>query len=70
MTSAGLLQDKGDYAAAEALYRETLELKRSLLGERHEDVARGMHNLASLLHRWGRYGRRRAALPEGLGPAP
>ena len=40
----------GKYDAAEANYRETLDTKRTQLGDRHTDVGVAMQNLAFLLH--------------------
>ena len=40
----------GKYDAAEANYRETLDTKRTQLGDRHTDVGLAMQNLAFLLH--------------------
>jgi tetratricopeptide (TPR) repeat protein len=46
---AGLLEEE-DLDAAESLYRESLALKRKLLGSEHEDIARGLSNLGHLRH--------------------
>ncbi len=40
---------EGDYAAAEPLLRETLAMRRRLLGDEHADVARSLYILGSLL---------------------
>jgi tetratricopeptide (TPR) repeat protein len=42
------LQDKGDLAGAETLYRQSIEMRRELLGENHPIVGRTLMNLASL----------------------
>jgi tetratricopeptide (TPR) repeat protein len=71
-----LLHTKGDYAAAEPLYREALAMRRKLLGDEHPDVARSLDNLATLLREKGDYAAaeplyrealeiRRAKLPVG-----
>ena len=46
---AGLLEEE-DLDAAESLYRESLALKRKLLGSGHEDIARGLSNLGGVRH--------------------
>ncbi len=38
----------GDYAAAEPLYRQALEIRRMALGEDHPDYAASLNNLAGL----------------------
>ena len=40
----------GDYAAAEASFRESLEVSRALYGERHPAIATSMNNIAFTLH--------------------
>ena len=45
---ASALQDKGDLARAEPLYRQALAMWRELLGDTHPEVANALHNLASL----------------------
>ena len=45
----GLLQDKGDLAAAEPLSREALEVRRETLGNRHPDTLISINNLGILL---------------------
>lgn len=42
---------RGDYAAAEALYRESLDMRSRLLGEAHPGVAVTTSNLAVVLYR-------------------
>jgi len=41
-------QQNGQYAAAEALFLESLAMKRVLLGEKHPEIAMGLNNLAYL----------------------
>jgi hypothetical protein len=36
----------GDYARAEPLFRQALEILRAALGEAHPDYARSLNNLA------------------------
>ena len=45
-----LLEDKGDLAAAEPLYREAMEGLRETLGIRHPGTLSSINNLAGLLH--------------------
>ena len=42
------VQDKGDLAGAETLYRQSLDMRRELLGPEHPKVGRTLLNLASL----------------------
>ena len=46
---ASLLQDKGDYAGAEPLYRRALEAGERTLGKEHPNTLTSVNNLASLL---------------------
>ena len=48
-TAATALRASGEYAAAEAVWREVLEATRDVLGPRHPDTLTNMHNLASTL---------------------
>ena len=52
---ASLLQTKGDYAAAEPMYRESLAIRRKVHGDEHPAVAKGLNNLAFLLKTEGDY---------------
>ncbi|MDX1523886.1 MAG: tetratricopeptide repeat protein, partial [Anaerolineae bacterium] len=45
----------GDYAQAEPLYRQALEIRRAVLGEQHLDFTETLHNLASLYDATGDY---------------
>ena len=49
----GLLQAKGDFAAAEPLLREALEGQRETLGNRHSDTLTSINNLGGLLQAKG-----------------
>ena len=52
---AVLYNDQGRYEKAEPLYLQALELRKSLLGDRHPDVASSLNSLASLYQSQGRY---------------
>lgn len=54
-TLAALQQAKGDDAAAEALHREALALRRKLLGAGHPTVAFSLNNVARLLKKRGHF---------------
>ena len=43
------LYDQGKYDEAEPLYKESLTIKKKVLGEEHPSVATGLNNLAELL---------------------
>ena len=43
------MQKKGDLAAAEPLYREALEARREILGNRHPSTLGSINNLGALL---------------------
>ncbi len=49
---ARLYQAMGDHAAAEPLYRQALEIRRTALGEDHPDYAAGLNNLAACTGPW------------------
>ncbi|HZF08014.1 MAG TPA: serine/threonine-protein kinase [Thermoanaerobaculia bacterium] len=57
---------RADYAAAESLYQETVDLRRRLLGLDHPELARGLLELAIVQHRRGRLAAARATLDELL----
>jgi tetratricopeptide (TPR) repeat protein len=46
---------RGKYAEAEAIYRQTLQLKETVLGKEHPDTLGSMNNLASSLYSQGKY---------------
>lgn len=48
------LQEKGDYAAAEELFRTCLAERQRVLGPEHIDTLAAMNNLANLLHDRGK----------------
>ena len=43
----------GDYAKAEPLYRQALEIRKRALGENHPDYATSLNNLAGLYQAMG-----------------
>lgn len=51
---AGLYDSQGRYQEAEPLFLQALELRRTLLGEEHPDVAQSLNNLAVLYYDQGR----------------
>ncbi len=56
-----------DLDSADSLFQRTLELRRQIHGDRHPEVALGLHNLASQIHfRRGEYGRAEEMLLEAL----
>ncbi|KAK9384161.1 hypothetical protein V1515DRAFT_589424, partial [Lipomyces mesembrius] len=52
---ASLFNRKGKYETAEPLCKETLRLRKKVLGEEHPDTLTSMHSLASLFHSQGKY---------------
>jgi hypothetical protein len=50
-----LYKSLGNYAAAEPLYRQALEVRRTALGEAHPDFAQSLNNLAELYRATGNY---------------
>jgi tetratricopeptide (TPR) repeat protein len=55
MNLASSLDQQGKYAEAEAMNRQTLQLKETVLGKDHPDTLMSMMNLASSLHQQGKY---------------
>jgi tetratricopeptide (TPR) repeat protein len=49
------LQARRQYAVAEPLYQQALEISRQVLGEQHPDFARSLNNLAGLYYSTGRF---------------
>jgi CHAT domain-containing protein/Tfp pilus assembly protein PilF len=45
----------GNYVAAEPLYKQALEIRRTVLGERHPAFAKSLNNLALLYYSTGEY---------------
>lgn len=48
-----LYYDKSDYDRAEQLLRESLAMKRRLLGDKHPEIATSLSNIADVLHNKG-----------------
>ena len=53
--TAYYLYERGQYAEAEPLYRQAMEIRRTALGERHPDYAASLNNLAVLYQAMGRH---------------
>ena len=45
-----MLYDKGDYDKSEQLLRQSLAMKRQLLGDAHPEIATSLNNIANVLH--------------------
>jgi hypothetical protein len=43
-----LYKSQGEFAKAEPLLRQALELRKAVLGEKHPDYAASLNNLAAL----------------------
>jgi tetratricopeptide (TPR) repeat protein len=52
---AGVYHGVGKYAQSEALYSQTLEIKRRMLGPEHPDTLLSMNNLADVYSSQGKY---------------
>jgi ankyrin repeat protein len=55
MNLVSLLHQQGKYTEAEAMDRQTLQLKETILGKEHPETLRSMNNLALSLHQQGKY---------------
>jgi tetratricopeptide (TPR) repeat protein len=56
LNSLGLLYlDQGKYTDSESIFQKALQLRQSLLGDNHHDVANSIRTLASLYKLQGRY---------------
>ena len=53
--TAYYLRDRAQYADAEPLYKQAMEIRRTALGERHPDYATSLNNLALLYDAMGRH---------------
>ena len=54
----GAVQGHGDYATAEPLFRQALEIRKEALGENHPDYATSLNNLAICTSPWATTRRR------------
>src|SRR5207244_3021698 len=54
---AGLYEERGNHAKAELLYRQALDIRKELLGEKHPAYAASLHNLAGVHESQGNYAR-------------
>ena len=52
--TAYYLTDRAQYAEAEPLYKQSMEIDRTALGKRHPDYATSLNNLAELYHKMAR----------------
>ena len=50
--TAFYLYERGQYAEAEPLYKQAMEIRRTALGEGHPDYATSLNNLAGCTTRW------------------
>lgn len=63
----GLLQlEQGDYRQSEQLFRESIAMKRRLLGDKHPEIATGLNNLGLVLDDDGNLSGAEAAYREAL----
>ncbi len=53
--TAYYLNERAQYADAEPLYKQVMEIRRAALGERHPDYASSLNNLAALYDAMGRH---------------
>ncbi len=50
---AGVIDGQGQYAEAEAMHRQVLQLKTKVLGPEHPDTLASMNSIAHALYRQG-----------------
>lgn len=62
----GRLSEAGKYAEAEKLARRSLEIRKRILGPRHEQVASSLNALGSLLHSTGSFAESERLLVEAV----
>ena len=63
---AVLYQTMGDYAKAEPLFKEALEIRQKVLGREHPDTALSLNNLAELYQAMGDYAKAEPLYKEAL----
>ena len=56
----------GEYAKAEPLYRQAMEIHKKVLGEEHPDYATSLDNLSSLYYGMGEYSQAEPLLRQAL----
>ena len=56
----------GDYAKAEPLFKEALEIRQKVLGPEHPDTATSLNNLAALYQAMGDYAKAEPLFKEAL----
>jgi CHAT domain-containing protein/Flp pilus assembly protein TadD len=61
-----LYKSTGEYAKAEPLYKEALEIRQKVLGREHPDTAQSLNNLALLYQAMGDYAKAEPLLTEAL----
>jgi TolA-binding protein len=62
MNLATSLNNQGKYVEAEAMYRQTLELRETVLGKDHPNTLISMMGLATSLNDQGKYAEAKAVL--------
>ena len=63
----GLLEfEQADYGKAEQAFRESIAMKRRLLGEKHPEIAMGLNNLANVLEDKGDFAGAESAYRQAL----
>jgi tetratricopeptide (TPR) repeat protein len=50
-----VLRQQGKYEEAEQMHRQTLDLKKKVLGEEHPSTLGSINNLAEVLRQQGKY---------------
>ena len=68
--TAYYLYERGQYAEAEPLYMQAMEIRRTALGERHPDYATSLNNLAELYRAMGRHAEAEPLYRAGDGDSP
>jgi eukaryotic-like serine/threonine-protein kinase len=64
---ANIYSEEGKYAEAEPLYRQTLEMRRRVLGAEHPDTLQSMSNLAIVWNYQGEYASAEALYSDAVG---
>ncbi len=61
-----LLDNQGDFDGAKSLYQQAAAINKEVLGERHPEYARNLHNMANSLTSRAAYAAARPLLEEAL----